>query len=142
MAKTLSHHPWRTWVKALFGMALTTAGFILHGVVSGVHLQGASIILFASGLLLTRHYGVQAGQLAALGRENRPYRLEHGTVAIFLRLVFALAAAASCAWIWLEAKPADWIQFVPIVGFAVAALLAIHYFRELILEAVADVKPV
>ena len=138
--RTVTHHPVRTWVKATWGMALTTAGFLLHREVQAETLRVASIVLFAAGLLLTRHYGIQAGQLRALRRERLPYRLDHRTPGILLRLTLALAAAGSCAWIHFETALSSWLRYVPIVGLALSLLLVLQYFRRLVLGAVADVK--
>jgi hypothetical protein len=140
MAKTLAHHPWRTAVKALFGLALATAGFLLDREVSTDALRAASVALFAAGILLTRHYGVQAGELRALAREKRPYRLTHTTPGILIRLVLALAATAGSGWIHFEASLAGWLAHVPVVSGAVAVLLVLHFFRELVLGAVEDVR--
>jgi hypothetical protein len=140
VAKTFRHHPWRTAFKALLGIALTTAGFILHGYVREEAMIIASVVLFASGLMLTRYYGVQSGQLRSLALENLPYRLRHTGLAILLRLLLALAAAGSCVWIWVKASPEGWFRYVPMAGLVAAGLLTVHFFRELVIDTVADVK--
>ena len=104
------------------------------------YVQAASVALFAAGILLTRHYGVQAGELRALAREKRPYRLTHSSPGILIRLVLALAATAGSGWIHFEASLTGWLAHVPVVSGVVAVLLVLHFFRELVLGAVEDVR--
>jgi hypothetical protein len=140
VTRVFVHRGWRTWLKALLGLAMTAAGFVMYGEIGEGTLRIAAIVLFACGLLLTRYYGVQSGRIREMTREGETPRLRHHVGAILLRLLVALAATASAVWMWLELATETWVRWVPIVGGVVSALLTVHFFREILIRAAADVK--
>jgi hypothetical protein len=141
MTRIVTHHPLRTWIKAVFGIGLAAMGFVLYGAATNQELEIASIVMFVGGLLLTRHYGIQTGQLKLLAKEGQPFRLAHSAFGIILRLLIALAAAASCVlWIVIQPEAVEWLTWVPKIGLAVAVIFTLQYFRRLVLKTVADVK--
>jgi hypothetical protein len=141
MLRIVAHHPIRTWIKAVFGIALAASGFVLYGAATLPTLEIASVVLFAGGLLLTRHYGIQTGQLKTLGKDGQPYRLPHSAFGILLRLLVALAATASCVlWVVLQPDAVEWLTWVPRIGLVVAVLFTLQYFRRLVLKTVEEEK--
>ena len=141
MLRIVAHHPIRTWIKAVFGVALAASGFVLYGAATLPELEVASVVLFAGGLLLTRYYGIQTGQLKTLGKDGQSYRLAHSALGVLVRLVIALAAAASCVlWIVLQPDAVEWLIWVPRIGLAVAVLFTLQYFRRLVLRTVEEKK--
>jgi len=137
MTKVFEHRGWRTWVKALLGFAMAVAGFIMYGEIPEGTLRIAAIVLFGCGLLLTRYYGAQSGRIREMVRDGEKPRLKHHAAAIFLRLLIALAATTSAIWIWIDLATETWVRWVPIVGGVVSALMAIHFFRELLIRTAA-----